>query len=86
MSNDSSGFDRLRYLFWRYLDWRQRLQVLVEVDALPKTSDRPMPQTLERVALDAAAKSGTKLHELWEAVMRLIPAEKRGPNPFQSQK
>ena len=86
MSNDSAGFDRLRYLFWRYLDWRQRLQVLVEVDALPKTSDRPVPQTLERVALDTAAKNGTKLHELWEAVMRLIPAEKRGPNPFQSPK
>ena len=86
MSNDSGGFDRLRYLFWRYLDWRQRLQVLVEVDALPKTSDRPVPQTLERVALDTAAKNETKLHELWEAVMRLIPAEKRGPNPFQSPK
>jgi len=85
MDNESAGFDRLRYLFWRYLDWRQRLQVLVEVDALPKTSDRPVPQTLERVALENAAKNGAKLHDLWEGIMRLIPEEKRGTNPFQSK-
>ncbi|HUN84788.1 MAG TPA: metallophosphoesterase [Terracidiphilus sp.] len=84
MSNDS-GFDRLRYLFWRYLDWRQRLQVLVQVDALPKTADEPLPQTMERIALETAAKDSTKLFELWEAVMPLIPEPKRGPNPFVSK-
>lgn len=85
MGNEDAGFDRLRYLFWRYLDWRQRLQVLVEVDALPKTSDRPVPQTMERVALENAAKSGAKLYDLWEGVMRLIPEDKRGVNPFPSK-
>jgi Calcineurin-like phosphoesterase/GTPase-associated adaptor domain len=85
MSNDS-GFDRLRYLFWRYLDWRQRLQVLVQVDALPKTAEEPLPQTMERIALDTAAKDGVKLFELWQAVMPLIPEEKRGPNPFEPKK
>lgn len=85
MNNESPGFDRLRYLFWRYLDWRQRLQILVEVDALPRTSDRPVPQTMERVALETAAKSGAKLYDLWEGVMRLIPEDKRGANPFQSK-
>lgn len=83
MSIDNTGFDRLRYLFWRYLDWRQRLNVLVAVDALPKTADQPLPQTLERVALETAAKSSGKLHDLWEAMMPLIPEEKGGPNPFQ---
>jgi hypothetical protein len=81
MRNDNA-FDRLRYLFWRYLDWRQRLQVLVQVDALPKTADEPLPQTMERIALETAAKDGSKLFELWEAVMPLIPEPKRGPNPF----
>jgi hypothetical protein len=86
MNTDSSGFDRLRYLFWRYLDWRQRLKVLVDVDALPKTADQPLPQTMERIALETAAKSDETLHALWEAVMLLIPEEKRGTNPFQSRR
>ena len=83
MNIDNAGFDRLRYLFWRYLDWRQRLNVLVAVDALPKTADQPLPQTMERVALETAAKNSGKLHQLWEAMMPLVPEEKRGKNPFQ---
>jgi hypothetical protein len=81
MDNESVGFDRLRYLFWRYLDWRQRLTVLVAVDALPETADQPVPQTLERVALEAARETG-KLHDLWEEIMRLVPDEKQETNPF----
>jgi hypothetical protein len=59
------------------------LEVLVAVDALPKTADQPLPQTLERVALETAAKSTGKLHDLWEAMMPLIPEGKRSVNPFQ---
>jgi len=84
MNADSAAFDKLRYLFWRYLDWQQRLKVLVDVDALPKTANQPVPQTLERVALEAAAKSEGKLHDLWEAMMPLIPEQKRATNPFDS--
>jgi hypothetical protein len=84
MSSDNAGFDRLRYLFWRYLDWQQRLKILVAIDALPKTADQPIPQTLERLALETAASSAGKLHDLWEAIMPLIPAEKRATNPFPS--
>jgi hypothetical protein len=84
MNADNAGFDRLRYLFWRYLDWQQRLRILVDVDALPKTAVQPIPQTLERLALETAAASAGKLHDLWEAIMPLIPAEKRTTNPFQS--
>jgi len=82
MNTQSIGFDRLRYIFWRYLDWRQRLKVLVDVDALPHTADQPVPQTLERKALEVAAKDPAALHALWEAVMPLIPEEKRETNPF----
>jgi hypothetical protein len=85
MDNQTAGFDRLRYLFWRYLDWRQRLKVLVDVDALPKTADQPVPQTLERVALETATKSAGKLHDLWEAIMPLVPEDKRGANPFPTK-
>ena len=82
MRKDSADYDRLRYLFWRYLDWRQRLKVLVDVDALPETADQPLPQTLERVALESAARDRVTLHKLWETIMPLIPAEKRDNNPF----
>ena len=82
MNTNSAGFGRLRYFFWQYLDWRQRLKVLVDVDVLPKTADQPVPQTLERVALETAAKHPTKLHALWEAIMLLVPEEKRQANPF----
>lgn len=85
MNTQSAGFERLRYFFWRYLDWRQRLKVLVDVDALPHTADQPVPQTLERKALDAAAKDPAALHALWEAVMPLVPEEKRQTNPFPLQ-
>ena len=84
MNTETAGFDRLRYLFWRYLDWQQRLKVLVEVDALPRTADQPIPQTLERVALENAAKSDGKLHDIWEVMMPLIPEDKRATNPFKS--
>lgn len=82
MSNPSADFDRLRYIFWRYLDWRQRVKVLVEVDALPETADQPVPQTMERIALENLAKDAAKLHALWEAIMPLLPEEKREENPF----
>jgi hypothetical protein len=84
MNTDTVGFDRLRYLFWRYLDWQQRLKILVDVDALPKTAEQPVPQTLERVALETAARSEGKLYALWEAMMPLLPQEKRATNPFKS--
>jgi hypothetical protein len=83
MNAETAGFDRLRYLFWRYLDWQQRLKVLVEVDALPRTADQPIPQTLERVALENAARSAGKLHDIWEVMMPLIPEGKRATNPFK---
>jgi hypothetical protein len=85
MSIDSAAFDRFRYLFWRYLDWRQRLEVLVNAKALPEAADQPVPQTLERVALEAAARTPGKLHELWNAIMPLVPDEKRGNNPFPTK-
>lgn len=82
MGHQTAGFDQLRYLFWRYLDWQQRLKALIAVDALPETADQPLPQVLERVALETAAKDTNKLQELWDVIMPLIPVDKRGPNPF----
>lgn len=74
-------FARLRYFFWRFLDWRQRLSVLVQLDVLPNTPERPMPQTMERLALNSA-RAQKKLDKLWAAVMELVPEDKREDNPF----
>lgn len=82
MQTNNAEFCRLRYLFWRYLDWRQRLKVLVDVDAIPHTAYQPVPQTLEGVALEAALKDAGKFYALWEAIMPLLPEEKRETNPF----
>lgn len=74
-------FARLKYFFWKYLDWQQRLEVLVLLDILPSTSSQPIPQTMERLALESAQRQ-RKLSELWEAVMKFVPEEKRDRNPF----
>jgi hypothetical protein len=34
--------------------------------------------------LETAARSAGKLYALWEAMMPLIPEEKRATNPFKS--
>jgi GTPase-associated adaptor domain-containing protein/calcineurin-like phosphoesterase family protein len=74
-------FARLKYFFWKYLDWQQRLEVLVLLDILPSTSSQPVPQTMERLALESAQKQ-RKLPGLWEAVMKYVPEDKRERNPF----
>jgi hypothetical protein len=81
MEDDTrQNFARLRYHFWR-LEWPDRLRILVRLDVLPSTISQPVPQVLERLALDRAMSLG-KLHDLWTAVMEMIPEEKREPNPF----
>lgn len=85
MTDESFQFDRLRYFFWHYLDWRKRIRVLVELDILPEMIDKPVPQTMERLALDAARDQG-KLHDLWSAVMEMVPEGKREANPFTANR
>lgn len=79
--DESEQFARLRYFFWKYLDWDERLMVLAELDLLPATASQPVPQTLERLALDNARAQG-KLYELWTSVMNVVPLVKREVNPF----
>ncbi len=86
MVSETAEFARLRYLFWQYLDWQQRLKVLVDADVLPRTALQPVPQTLERLALDKASRNRETLRALWEAVMPLVPQDKRTSNPFQSSR
>lgn len=75
------AMDLLCFFFWRHLDWQQRLKVLVDADILPKTPDRPLAQTMERLALENARKTG-KLKAVWEQMMVELPADKRQANPF----
>ena len=74
---------RLKFLFWRYLDWQQRLKVLVAADALPASADQPVPQTMERLALQNARERG-KLAAIWDAMMDHVPQNKRQGNPFNA--
>ena len=82
-NNEEERFAQLRYFFWRYLDWRQRIKVLVDADVLPDTANRPVSQTMERLALNSARTQG-KLGQVWEAVMKVVPDDKREQNPFES--
>ncbi len=78
---ESAQFARLRYFFWRFLNWKERIRVLAELNIFPSGLNQPIPQTMERLALDSARSQG-KLHDLWAAVMLFVPEEKREPNPF----
>lgn len=84
-SGDRDARARLRLYFWRYLGWRERLSVLVSHGLLPATADQPLPQTLERLALDLA-RDESKLAELWDAVMEHVPDDKRQVNPFTGRR
>jgi DNA repair exonuclease SbcCD nuclease subunit len=81
MSAEDEDFAKLRYFFWKYLNWQKRLEILVELHILPSVASQPVPQTMERLALEAARREN-KLRELWDAVMQGVPAEKRQSNPF----
>jgi predicted MPP superfamily phosphohydrolase len=80
--NDEEAFARLRYLFWTELTWQQRLKVLVAADVLPQTTVRPIPQTMEKLALSSARSAG-RLGDLWDAVMANLPEARRQPNPYR---
>lgn len=83
MNQDNNSFIRLRYLFWKHLDLSERLKVLVELNILPPNLNQPLPQTMERLALENANKEGTfKLKELWVAIMARVPEDQREANPF----
>jgi len=80
---DEHNFERLQYLFWTYLKWDERLKALADVDVLPSVPAQPMPQTLERLALETA-KRNHKLEPLWNKVMEFVPADKKSSNPFRT--
>jgi hypothetical protein len=80
-STDENKFARLRYFFWGFLDWQDRLTILANLKVLPKVPEKQIPQTMERIALDVA-RERKKLARLWEAVMEIVPPDKREANPF----
>ena len=80
-TDDEAAVAKLKFLFWRYLDWQQRLKVLVEADALPSSANQPVPQTMERLALENARQQG-KLAAIWDAMMDYVPQSKKQENPF----
>jgi hypothetical protein len=81
MQAAEQDFERLKYYFWTYLGWQERVKVLASLDVLPGTITQPQPQTLEHLALRAAQQKG-KLRELWDMTMASVPPEEQAPNPF----
>ena len=81
MQEPDRDFERLKYYFWTYLGWQERVKVLASLDVLPGTITQPQPQTLEHLALRAAQQKG-KLRELWDMTMASVPPEDQAPNPF----
>ena len=81
MADKDRDFERLKYYFWTYLGWQERVKVLASLDVLPGTITQPQPQTLEHLALRAAQQKG-RLRELWDMTMAFVPPEEQAPNPF----
>lgn len=79
--DDEPGLAKLKFLFWRHLSWQQRLKVLVQADILPSSAERPVPQTMERLALEKARRDG-KLAAVWDAMIAYLPENKKHANPF----
>lgn len=77
------AYETLRLLFWRYLDWQQRMKILFALDLIPKTLEQPLAQTMEALALEVA-RENNKLAELWEQIMEYVPTFEKKKNPFNS--
>jgi hypothetical protein len=82
VTSDDERFARLRRFFWRHLKWQERLKTLSALELLPESLSRPVPQTIERLALEAAREKRV-LFALWSAVMEYVPSELRENNPFR---
>jgi metallophosphoesterase superfamily enzyme len=78
---DDTNVAHLRYLLWRYLDWGQRLEVLIGIDVFGDAVRAEQPQLVERTALQIARERG-RLGDLWQRVQHFVPEPKRAANPF----
>ncbi len=80
MTWNEQEYGELRLLFWR-AEWQERLRILVELKLFPAGTAGPLPQVMERRALDQVAQAG-RLAELGRA---LHPSNPESPNPFVGQ-
>ena len=74
-------FEQLKYFFWTYLEWQDRIRVLCSFGVLPSCITQPQPQTLEHLALKAVRHNG-ELRKLWDMTTAYVPPEEQLPNPF----
>lgn len=71
----------LRHFFWRHLDWRERMNLLLRMGTLPPSPEIPLPHHVEAGAIAQTAASN-RLAELWTLVMEHVPEDLRTSNPF----
>ena len=77
MPPNEEGYETARLRFFRDLLEGERLRILVELDALPDTSDERMSQGLERKLLDMLVRNG-KLGDVENMMDQLIGERKDG--------
>lgn len=77
MPPKAEGYETARLRFFRDLLEGERLRILVELDALPESSDERMSQGLERRLLDMLVRNG-KLGEVEKMIDQLIGERKDG--------
>ncbi|WP_278450336.1 hypothetical protein [Pseudomonas lundensis] len=71
------GYETARLRFFRDLLEGERLRILFELDALPKSFNESMSQGLERKLLDMLVRNG-KLSEVEKMIDKLIGERKDG--------
>jgi len=76
-----SDLARLKHFYWRRLEWRTRIKLLLRISTLPPAPEAPLPPEVEAAALDEA-EARNKLRDLWDLVMEQLPEMERLQNPF----
>jgi hypothetical protein len=81
---DPDAFEKLRFLFWRYLNRQERLNILIELGLLTEAARARLPSAIERQAFEDAFQLN-RLEALWDRTMPSVPEAERGSNPFGGQ-
>lgn len=81
----NAAYARLRFLFWQHVPPLERKTILERLLVGPErmqTGTSPLPQIVEKAALDVAKDQG-KLGDLWAMIAPFCPSDLE-PNPFRA--
>jgi predicted phosphodiesterase len=75
----------LRHFFWRHLDWRTRINVLLKIDALSLAPEVPLPQHVEEGVIGSPTCGSLSWKRCLEACGLLIPSHKETSNAWPNR-